>query len=246
MKIYHITFEPDHRVLDLHFWGCNLNCRGCYKNYEIYDLGLSGNSVDSLKDKERAEPPQSFLSLDEIMAKIAGLDVKHAIFMGQEAAIDPELPALASAIHQNLNSHNILLTNGLKMADLSDIDEVVFSFKAFSEEAHCEYTAVSNKEILNNFRTICQSGKQLQAEIAFIPGLIEDEEIVALAKHIATIDDNMTFRVTSYFAVPGAPWPSANSEQVAEAAELAKKYLKNVTYMTTDMKDSNWKPQWIY
>jgi pyruvate-formate lyase-activating enzyme len=180
------------------------------------------------------------------MAKTAGLDVRHAIFMGQEAAMDPELPALAEAVHRSFNSYNILLTNGLKTVELVDIDEVVFSFKAFREEVHLEYTGVSNGEILNNFRAICKSGQQLQAEIAFIPGLVENEEIAALARYIATIDDSMTFRVTAYFAVPGAPWSSASSEQVVGAAELARKYLKNTACMTTDMKSENWKPQRIF
>jgi pyruvate-formate lyase-activating enzyme len=246
MNIYHITFEPGYHVLDLHFWGCNLNCRGCYKNYEIYDLGLNGHSVDSLQTKTKAEPPHSFLSRDEIMAKIAGFDVRHAIFMGQEAAMDPELPALASAVHRSFNSYNILLTNGLRTAELGDIDEVVFSFKAFGEEVHREYTGISNRQILNNFQKIYKSGKQLQAEIAFIPGLVENEEIAALARYIAAIDDSTTFRITAYFAVPGAPWPSASPEQVIGAAELTKKYLKNIAFMTTDMKGDNWKPQRIY
>jgi len=245
-NVYHITYEPKYRVLDLHFWGCNLNCRGCYKNYDIYDLGLTGKSIHQLPQKKKAEPPECFLTRDEIMAKINGLEAKQTIFMGKESALDPEMPALAATIRSKLNSYNILLTNGLKIADLSHIDEVIFSFKAFSEAVHVEYTGISNHQILRNFKTIYNSGKQLQAEIAFIPGLVEYQEIEALAKFIADIDDELTFRVTSYFAVADAPWPSANSEQVKHAAVLVKKYLTNVSIVTTEMKSGDWEPTRIY
>lgn len=246
-NVYHITYEPRHRVLDLHFWGCNLNCRGCYKNYDIYDLGLAGKSVDELVQKKtKAEPPKYYLTKDEVMARIAGLEVKYAIFMGKEAALDPELPALADAIHREFNSYNILLTNGLKLVDLSNIDEVIFGFKAFHETVHREYTGMSNRQILRNFRTIYEGGKRLQAEIAFIPGLVEATEIEALSSFIANIDDSLVFRVTSYFAVPSAPWLSASHEQVKKSAISAKRYLKNVDYITADMKDQNWKPERIF
>jgi pyruvate-formate lyase-activating enzyme len=245
-NVYHITYEPKYRVLDLHFWGCNLNCRGCYKNYDIYDLGLSGKSINQLPLNKKAEPPENFLTRDDIMEKIKGLEVKQTIFMGKETALDPEMPALAAAIHNKLNSYNILLTNGLKMAELSHIDEVVFSFKAFSEVVHLEYTGISNQQILNNFKTIYNSGKQLQAEIALIPGLVENKEIEALAKFIAEIDNELTFRVTSYFAVPDTPWPPASSGEVKHAALLAEKYLKSVTMVTTEMKAGDWEPIRIY
>lgn len=245
-NVYHITYEPRYRILDLHFWGCNLNCRGCYKNYDIYDLGLTGKSIHQLPMNKKAEPPECFLTRDEIMAKINRLEAKQTIFMGKEAALDPELPVLASEIHKRLNSFNILLTNGLKLADLSDIDEVIFGFKAFSEPVHLEYTGISNHQILKNFRTIYNSGKQLQAEIAFIPKLVENQEIEALAKFVADIDKELIFRITSYFAVPSAPWPSASHEEVEQAAVVAKRHLKNVTIVTTDMKSESWKPERVF
>ena len=245
-NVYHITYEPSYHVLGLHFWGCNLDCRGCYKNYDIYDLSLGEKSLDQLAQSQKAEPPTSFLTVDEVMAKIAGLEVKRAIFMGKEAALDPLMPALAAAVHGDTSSFNILLSNGLKLADLDHIDEVTFSFKAFSDEVHRQYTGISNRQILENFKAIYKSGKQLQAEIAFIPDLVENEQIEALARFIASIDKNLLFRITSYFAVPGAPWLSASRRDVERAASLAEKYLNNVTFVTADMKSDKWNPRRIF
>ena len=173
MNIFHITYEPTYKTLDLHFWNCNLNCKGCYKNYEIYDLGLVDNAVEKMVTGTLAKEPKRFLSYYEVMKLTEELDVKYAIFMGTEAAVDPRLPKLAEALHKRNSSYNILLTNGYKLTDMKDIDEVIFSLKAFSNEIHKEYTGKGNEKILKNFKKICNSGKKLQAETVFIPEYID-------------------------------------------------------------------------
>ncbi|APV45301.1 Pyruvate-formate lyase-activating enzyme [Dehalogenimonas formicexedens] len=242
MNVYHITYEPSFRILDLHFWGCNLHCLGCYKNFEIHDLGLNENAVEQLSHAAPAEPPTHFFTLAEVLHKTQGLDPKYTIFMGQEAIMDPELPALAASLHERDHSQQILLTNGLKVGDLKDIDEVVFSFKTYFKAAHKRYTGQTNETIMTNFKHIFDNGKKLQAEIAYIPGIVEEPDIKQLAKFIAGIDKNILFRVTSYFAVPKAPWHSATREQVENAARMAKLYLNNVTTVTSEEKSGQWKP----
>ncbi|MCF7634724.1 MAG: radical SAM domain protein [Dehalococcoides mccartyi] len=246
MNIYQITYEPNYRVLGLHFWGCNLFCRGCYKNYRIDDLSLPGSSVEQLKDAPRAKNPARFLTLEEVLEKTEGLTPRDIFFMGKEASLDPELPPLAARLHARHKSFHTLLTNGRKLTDLSDIDEAVFGFKSASESIHREYTGLSNTGILANFKKVYQSGKKVQAEIAFIPDLVEEEEIGALAKAISEIDRRLLFRVTAYFAVPGAPWPSACREQVEDAASVARRYLDNVVTMASDSRDNGWKPEVIF
>ena len=246
MNVFHITYEPNYKILDIHFWGCNLKCRGCYKNYDTFDLGLSGHSVEGLLSLVPAAPPSIFLTMDEVLSKINNLKPKYTIFMGQEAALDPELPGLAQALHDTTHSHNILLTNGLVIPDLSHIDEVVFSFKAYNDKVHIEYTGRSNFQIMINFRELLRTGIKTQAEIAYIPGLVEEDEIEALAKYIGTIDPELSFRVTQYFRVPGAPWRAADQTQVERAAARAKLHLKNVVSVTSDMKETTWKPERIF
>lgn len=246
MNIFHITYEPTYKTLDLHFWKCNLNCRGCYKNYEIYDLGLVDNAIEKMATKSLAQEPQHFLSYDEVIKLTEELEIKYAIFMGNEAAIDTELPRLARSLHNRHNSYNILLTNGLKLTDMTDIDEVIFSLKAYSDKTHREYTGKSNKKILANFKNIYDTGKKLQAETVLIPEYIDSKEVEELARFVSSIDKDLTFRVIGYFPVPGCPWRAATGEDVGKAAELARKHLNNVTCMTSEMKGDNWKPKRIY
>ncbi|MEN8614009.1 radical SAM protein [Dehalogenimonas sp. THU2] len=246
MNVFHITYEPQYKILDLHFWGCNLKCRGCYKNYDVFDLGLTENPLERLLSLPEASPPTRFLKFDEVLNHIKSINPEYTIFMGQEAVLDAELPLLAAAIHETTKSRIILLTNGLKMADLTHVDEVVFSFKAFNDDVHKQYTGGSNAQILTNFKKLYASGAPVQAEIAYIPGLVEEKEIEDLARYLAGIDADVPFRVTSYFAVPGAPWKPAGKDQVEKAAIRARLHLRNVTTITSDMKSSSWKPVRIF
>jgi pyruvate formate lyase activating enzyme len=242
MNVFQITYEAQRHILDLHFWGCNLNCRGCYKPFYLDDLGLLDRDFVDFRNRNIVPTPNHFYSAAEILAKTSRLNPHYTIFMGEEASLDPEMPYLAKATHDRFNSINILLTNGLNLVDISSIDEVIFSFKAFSPGIHKEYTGQTNEQILENFKTICSTGKNVQAEIAFIPGLVETSEIEYLAKFIAGINDQIIFRVTSFITVPNVPWPSATRVQVERAVDRAKGYLANVDYVTSDMKDSSWHP----
>ncbi|PPD59186.1 radical SAM protein [Dehalogenimonas etheniformans] len=242
MNVFQVTYEAKRHILDLHFWGCNLNCKGCYKRFYRDDLGLLDNDfIDFSKMSVIAEPDR-FFSNDEVLLKTEHLDPHYTIFMGKEASLDPDMPILARAIHDRFKSTNILLTNGLTLADVNAIDEIIFSFKAFNPEIHRKYTGQTNEQILDNFKTLCAMEKQIQAEIAYIPGLVETHEIEQLAKFIAGVNDQIIFRVTSYISVPSAPWPSATRPQVESAVARAKVYLPNVDQVTSDMRDKSWKP----
>jgi pyruvate-formate lyase-activating enzyme len=156
--------------------------------------------------------------------------------MGTEAALDPELPRLTKELHEKWGAYNILLTNGIVMPDLADIDQVIFSIKAFSEDIYRKYTGRNNKPALKHFADIAKMGKNLHAEVVHIPELIEADEIEKVAKFVASVNPEIPFRIDAYFPVPECPWRAASNAEVEYAAELAKKHMKNVTILTLDMK----------
>ena len=237
MKVYHIAYEPSYNSLDIHFWTkCNLDCKGCYTNYEKLDFGLLDDPVGDIATRPLESEPTRFLSLDEVMEHLKGLKIKYAVFMGTEAALDPQLPALAKALHQDFHSNNIMLTNGVKLTDMEHIDEIICSIKAYSEDIHRQYTGRSNRKILENFASIYRSGKKLQAETVFIPDCIDASEVERVARFVAGIDRSIPLRVDAYFPIPGCPWRAANKDEVEEAARLARKHLDNVNVLTLDLK----------
>ena len=237
MKVYHIAYEPTFKSVDIHFWTrCNLGCRACYTSYEKLDFGLFYEPISMIATKPQESPPTRFLSLSEVMALLGKLDVTRVIFMGTEPALDPELPALAKALHQRFHCYNIILTNGLKLVDLEHIDEVIFSIKAYSDDLHRDYTGKSNKKILNNFIALYSSGKKLQAETVLIPDYIDALEIERIARFIAGVDRNIPFRIDAYFPVGNNPWRAATTQEVEEAASLARKHLNTVSCLTLELK----------
>jgi pyruvate-formate lyase-activating enzyme len=237
LKVYHIAYEPSYGSVDIHIWTkCTLDCRACYTNWELYDFGLYDDALEDIKNRERQAPPDKFLSYDEVIAYLKPLEIKYAVFMGTEAALDPELPQLAKELHEKWNSYNILLTNGMVMPNLEDIDQVIFSLKAYSEDVFKAYTGRSNKTALKNFEAIAKAGKNLHAEVVYIPELIEADEVERVAQFVASVDPNISFRIDAYFPVPECPWRAATNEEVEIAAERAKKHMDNVTILTLDMK----------
>ena len=243
MKVYHIVYEPTFKSVDIHFWTkCNLKCRACYTRYETLDFGLYDDPISKIATKPAGTPPQRFLSFTEVMARLKGLPIDRAIFIGTEPALDPEMPRLAAALHGEFHCYNILLTNGLKLADMRDIDEVIFSLKAISSELHMAYTGRDNCRILNNFAKIYQDGMKMQAETVLIPGLIEADEVERVARFIAGVNPEITLRIDAYFPVPGCPWRAATRKEVEEASRLAGRYLNKVSILTLDMKRTGAKP----
>lgn len=247
MKVYHIVYEPSFKTAIIYIWTqCNLLCRGCYCQYEKYDFRLVDDVVKQVATRSPVEPPTQFLSLDEVMRRLQDLDIDKVLFIGTEPSLDPELPALAKALHDQFHSYNVILTNGVKLTDLTHIDEVVFSLKAYSEDIYRDFTGKSNRRTLANFATVYRSGTKLQAECLLIPGYIDAEEVERIAKFVASRDKDIKFRIDGYFPVNGYPWRAATAEDVNQAVDLASKYLNNVSRLTLDMEQVGDSPIRIY
>ncbi len=247
MRVYHIVYEATYRSADIHFWTtCNLKCRACYTRYETLDFGLYDDPIARIADKAPEAPPRHFLSCKEVMSKMSGLPLERSIFIGTEPALDPEMPLLARTLHQEFGCYNILLTNGLYRADLTDIDEVIFSIKAVTPENHRAYTGRGNHRILENFALLARNGVKMQAETVLIPGLIDAAEIERIAKFVSGVDPTIPLRIDAYFPVPGCPWRAASRAEVEGAADLALRHLQKVSILTLDMKRTGEKPTRLY
>jgi len=237
MNIYHITYGQEAKSLCLHFWGCNMSCRGCLCQKEIYDCHLE-ETKDAIFE-ERKKPggkPTHFLDFGHVLDIVKNLDFSQAIFMGMEATVDPELPKLAETLHKEFQSANILLTNGLRIIPMEHIDEVVVSIKAYQDDLHRDYTGVSNKKVLENFVRIHSWGKRLRAESVLIPGYIDSPEIEHIAEFIAGVNRAIPYRIDAYFPAGDNPWRRATPEEVEGAVKLARKHLLDVSCLKGDEK----------
>ena len=235
--VYHMAYEPSYGSLDIHFYThCNLKCRACYARYELDDFSLLDDPTSRMINKSRVAPPENFLSLEEVKEHLRGLDIKYVILVGTEPSIDPALPEVTRMLKEDFGAYNMLLTNGMKLTDMTHIDEVMLSLKTLDEDIHLDYTGRSNQKVLDNLKKIYRMGKKLQVETVLIPGYIDEYQIEKVARFIAGIDPEIPYRIDAYFKVPGCHWPDAGNEEVERAAELARKHLRHVSYLTLDMK----------
>ncbi|MEW5948002.1 MAG: radical SAM protein [Thermodesulfobacteriota bacterium] len=243
MNVYHITYEPHMETAYLYFWGCNFSCRGCIRRKNIYDIHLRAEKYRSnisnlipsewLEDPRKAsEPlPVKFLSLSEITDVVNDLKPKRVTCLGGEPSIDPDLSDLFAGLKKSFRTYNTLLTNGYRLPVLDAVDEIQISLKAFDNRLHRFFTGKSNSSILKNLRSVYAYGPKLRVESIFIPGLIDEEEIEAIARFIADIDAQIPYRIDAFIPVPGTDWRRPTPQEIEDATSAAGEYLKNVSYL---------------
>lgn len=239
-NIYHIAYAPEIKKAYLFFWGCNLRCRGCLCQKEINCLALEENLDVVLRNPRLSSlrTPDQFLDLEGVMHVLRRVEVKEVLFEGEEASIDPLLPELTESLHNEFGCWITLNTNGVKLPNLENIDEMVISIKAVTESLCRDYTGRSNKSVLRNFIKVYQQpGVKLRAESVFIPDYIDLEETEKIAKFVASADKNIPYRIDAYFEAGDNPWRRATPDEMARAVSVAKKHLANVscTQQTKDV-----------
>lgn len=233
MNIYQITYSPMTKEVHLNFWGCNFACRGCLRRKEMDESHL--RETRDIVFKGRGKPvgkPTYLPDIVEVKNILKKVDLSRVIFMGMEPTLDPELPELAEFISKDLHGYNVLLTNGLRLIPLENMDEVVISIKAYLDDVHRGYTGVSNKKVLENFVSIYQSGIRLRSESVFIPGYIDFREIGMIAQFISEVDKDIPYRIDAYSPIGDSPWRRPTIEEMKKAVSLAQRYLSNVSCLT--------------
>jgi pyruvate formate lyase activating enzyme len=234
-RVYHIYYTPATKEVSLMFWGCNIECRGCYCKRRIYSPMLKDFiGANVLDDPGIAKPPAQFLHFDEIFQHLDRIAIDRVLLEGQEASIDPLYPKITEALHKKYKSQNVLLTNLYEMPDLKHTDKVVLGLKAVTDSIHKKYTGVSNKGILKNLTGLLDKGVKLVVESVFIPGCIDVEETEKISKFIASLDKNMPYVLLPYFKAGNNPWRRPTREEMERAADAAGKHLANVYFFRGD------------
>ena len=209
--------------------GCNFRCRGCFRP------ARDGGGV--LLTAEEA------LSLAEkACEKCYGFLPKKAMITGGEPTISRDfLLSLISGLRERGFEEIVLMTNGYAIGEdasgsyahalkSAGLTEVHIDIKAFSDEIHRWYTGKSNKPVLSAVKMLYDEGIELLAQTIYIPGIVQADEIERIASFLASIDENIKYRINPFaptFAferVSRAP----TIEEMERAYEAAKKHLKNV------------------
>jgi pyruvate-formate lyase-activating enzyme len=155
--------------------------------------------------------------------------------MGAEPVCDPLLPRVLASLKQLKDCHFILLTSGKKLPPLAMLDQVIFSIKAITPALHRDYTGYYNGDILRNFTEMasCKS-VSLQVETVFIPGYVDEDEVLRIADFIVSVDRSIPFRIDSYLPIQGLPWRAPKVEEIRSLTEKVKRILPNTSCLYGD------------
>jgi len=192
--------EKGYKNLAVFFHACSFNCLYC-QNWQF--------KKETFKSATR--------SIDELVEAIDERTSCLCYFGGDPT---PQLTFSLSAARQALESRpgKILRicweTNGSmakgyleEMVDLALISGggIKFDLKAWDENLHKALTGVSNQRTLQNFQYVAEKIKKrpepplLIASTLLVPGYIDEQEVRALAKFIASLDPHIPYALLGFY-----------------------------------------------
>jgi len=188
IKKYSVHDGPGIRVT-FFMKGCPLSCRWCHNPEGISPLQESVVQTRKVGDKEFhvAETAGKYYDVEELL-EIAGKDrifiqkkEGGITFSGGEPLMQPEFLLEALTAFRENGYHTAVDTSGYSSPEnfrtiLPFTDLFLFDIKHLDELKHIELTGVSNTGILENFRLILKSGRDIMVRIPVVPGINDDDE----------------------------------------------------------------------
>ena len=219
MAFYKLTFNEKCRCATAYNYGCTFRCPVC-----SYKLRSGANGTPG-----QAFPrPESFPALAEFKKALAGLAIDRVFFMGGEPTVAPDLPELLSFVKRELRLETALgHTNGSRLP-IADLDMANVGFKAWDEQLHLTFTGRPKSLIYDNFKAAFHSGMKMKANVILIPGLVEVEQIAAIAKWLSLLSPEIPLHVNGYIPVPGQPFQKPSDMAVADIVDACRQYLNTV------------------
>lgn len=198
VKRYSVHDGPGIRVT-FFMKGCPLNCRWCHNPEGISPYQETVTTTNKIgawefKQSEEAGKYYSVESLLEILEK-ERVFMNHSkggvTFSGGEPMLQFEFLHEALKIFRNNGYHTAVDTSGYSSAEnyksiIPFTDLFLFDIKHLDEAKHIESTDVSNTLILDNYRLLLKSGRDVMARIPVIPGFNDDEKYLFRLRNFLT------------------------------------------------------------
>ena len=132
-------------------------------------------------------------------------------------------------IHRCMETSGYADAQSFRMV-MDELDYVIMDLKLMDDAKHRQYTGVSNRRILDNARTLMQSGKPCRFRIPLIPGVSDTEEnMEATARFISGINPSVPVELLPYHVTAGAKYPMiGKAYQPAFDADRAVRVHMNI------------------
>lgn len=130
-------------------------------------------------------------------------------FTGGEVLTQPDF--LFELLLQTKGLHRAIETSGYANAQIfqriiNECDLVMFDLKVMDEALHKQYTGVSNKPILENFKILQESGTDFIARIPLIPGVNDNQENFEKVAQLLSGANRGKVEIIPYNAMAGAKY----------------------------------------
>ena len=219
MPFFKITHNQKHRFATLHNFGCTFRCRVC-----SYKLRSGADGIPG----QRHPRPERFLSVDQMKTTLRSVSVDKVLFMGGEPTVAQELPEMLDFAKNTLRTKTYLgHTNGSRLP-LDNLDGANVGLKAWDEDVHLRYTGQPKQRIYDNFAAAFRAGLEMKANVVFVPGLVDLDQIDGIAHWLATLSREIPFHVMGYIPVPGQPYERPTAEQMEAAMSVCRRHLRQV------------------
>jgi pyruvate formate lyase activating enzyme len=219
MAFFKITYNDKYRFATLHNFGCTFRCGVCSYKLRSGAEGTPGHSFPQ---------PEKFLSVPEMKQALRSVSVDKVYFMGGEPTVAKELPEMLAFAKNDLGAKTFLgHTNGTCLP-LPNLNGANVGIKAWDEKVHLAYTGKPKSLVFDNFTAAVQAGLEMKANIVFVPGLVDIDQIEALAAWLASLNPAIPFHIMGYIPVPGQSYSRPTDEQMASAMQVCRKHLSNV------------------
>jgi len=173
--------------------------------------------------------PERYLTNNEIKNALRSVSPSSVRFMGGEPTVAKALPEMLSFVKNELNAGTMLgHTNGSDLS-LENLDAANVGLKAWDNDVHKFITGIEKEKIYDNFEKAAERGMRLAANLIYVPGLVDIDQVESVAEYLSSFND-IPFHIMGYIPVPGQPYRRPTSEEMKDAQKIAKKYVKDVKY----------------
>jgi pyruvate formate lyase activating enzyme len=219
MPFFKITYNPKYRFATLHNFGCTFRCPVC-----SYKLRSGAEGVPG-----QAHPrPERFLGVEQMKEALRSVAVERVCFMGGEPTTAKDLPEMLEFAKNALGVKTHLgHTNGSRLP-MAHLDGANVGLKAWDEDVHLHYTGRPKRPIFDNLAAAVRAGLDMKANIVFVPGLVDLDQIEAVAAWLAGLNEDIPFRIMGYIPVPGQPYQRPTAEQMEAAVTVCRRHLRQV------------------
>jgi pyruvate formate lyase activating enzyme len=227
MAFHRITYNEKYRFATLHNYGCTFRCPVCSYRLRSGASGTPGHSFPR---------PERFLTIREMEDALSSVPLETVYFMGGEPTVAKELPAMLKFAKEELGVRTFLgHTNG-SCLPLEHLDGANVGLKAWDEGVHQEYTGRPKGPIFHNFQRSVEAGLEMCANIVLIPGLVEEDQVEAVARWLSELEEDIPFHIMGYIPVPGQPFRRPSSEEMNSVAATCRNHLRHVatSHLTTE------------